>query len=56
MTTITKYRIYCNTESNWVESWSETEISVCPNNNSHDVNSNSLQELESISEIGRAHV
>lgn len=50
MTTLTKYRIYCNTEGGWVEQWSETELTVCPNNNGHTINPDSLQEMDTISD------
>lgn len=43
MTTVNKYRIYCNTENAWVETWAESEPTVCPNNNGHSVNNNSVQ-------------
>lgn len=48
MTTLYKYRIYCNTENAWVSAWYETDTapSVCPNNNTHDVNLNSTQLLQ----------
>lgn len=48
-TTITKYRIYCNTEANWIEGWGVTSPTVCYNNNTHNVNESSSQILESIS-------
>jgi len=50
MTTLCKYRIYCNTEDIWVEKWDTASITVCPNNNGHTVNINSIQELDCISE------
>jgi hypothetical protein len=49
MTTVNKYRIYCNTESKWVETWAESEPTICPNNNGHTVNANSVQKLDSVS-------
>ena len=51
MTTVNKYRIYCNDESNWIETWSENIITVCPNNNSHSVNSNSVQLSDTVSNL-----
>lgn len=50
MTTLTKYRIYCNTEDSWVEGAGESPPTVCYNNNTHTVNQNSIQELVSLSE------
>jgi len=32
-----KYRIWCNTESTWVESWDEETPTTCPNNNTHSI-------------------
>lgn len=32
-----KYKVYCNTESAWTYVWSETEPTVCPNNNGHSI-------------------
>lgn len=50
MTTINHYRIYCNTESAWVEGYGISVPTVCYNNNGHTVNANSVQELLSVSE------
>jgi hypothetical protein len=38
-----KHKIYCNTEQKWVEriTDSQTSLTTCPNNNTHDVNVNS---------------
>ena len=46
---INKYQIYCNTESDWIEGWSNVEPTTCYNNTSHSVNLHSVQELESVS-------
>ena len=53
MTTIIKYRIYCNTDDKWEETWRSSDdptLTVCPVNNTHEINGSSLQELETISE------
>lgn len=42
---VTNYRLYCNTESEWVNGWGVTAPNTCYNNNTHDVNLNSIQEL-----------
>ena len=34
---IHQYRIWCNTESTFVTTWSESEPTVCPNNNTHEI-------------------
>jgi len=50
MTTIYKYRIFCNAEAQWVEGYGITRPTVCYHNNTHDVVPNSAQELYSVSE------
>ena len=35
MSTVYKYGVYCNTESQFIESWSPTPPLCCPHNNSH---------------------
>lgn len=49
MATVSKWRIYCNTEGKWVDSWDITEPSTCRNNTAHSVNLNSVYLLETIS-------
>ena len=43
----TKYRIYCTQsgDEGWQEVWSDTPPTTCPNNVSHSVNPNSIQEI-----------
>ena len=48
MTIITKYRIYCTTESAWTEGWMESAPTLCFTDTGHTVNSNSVQVLEVI--------
>jgi len=48
-TQVNKYRIYCNHESEYVFTWSNTEPTVCPNNNSHSINSALTTIVETIS-------
>jgi len=48
-TTVNQYKIYCITEDVYVEGWGETEPTVCYNNNTHTVNSNSVQLIQTIS-------
>jgi hypothetical protein len=51
MSTWKKFRIYCITEAGWSEGILETgEPSTCFNNAAHEVNPNSVQEIQSISE------
>jgi hypothetical protein len=46
---VSKYKIYCNTENKYVEGWSQESPITCYNNNSHSVNLDSIQVLEVIS-------
>lgn len=48
-TTVYYYRLYCNTESVFVNVWSPTTPTVCPNNNSHTIDNNSITILNNIS-------
>ena len=41
-----RYRIWCSTEGIYVEKWSETQITTCPNNNAHSVDTNLRDLLE----------
>lgn len=50
MTTVYKYKIYCNTDSVWETKWDTESLTVCPTNSSHSVNSNSVTIIDSISE------
>ena len=48
-TTIYKYRIFCQTENQFVYLWSETSPTQCPNNSSDSVNLNSISIVDEIS-------
>lgn len=48
MTIINKWRIFCNTENVWVESWSENAPVNCINNTNHSINVNSPQLINTI--------
>jgi len=37
-TELNHYRVYCNDEAAYVYVWAETEPTVCPNNNTHTIN------------------
>ena len=37
-----KYRIFCNTENNWVETWSVSVPTECPNNSEHIIDTTSI--------------
>lgn len=47
-----QYRVYCETESVWVETWAETPVLVCPNNNGHTVTSGSITITEQHLDVG----
>lgn len=49
MTTVNHYKIYCNTEAKYVDGWGTTSPTTCYNNNTHSVNSNSVQVIEIVS-------
>ena len=46
MSDLYKYRIYCETESTYAYIWAETEPTVCPNNNTHTIDSGSITIIE----------
>ena len=50
MTTVYRYKIYCNTEATYVQGLLETEPTVCFNNSGHSINVNSIQIIETISQ------
>ena len=37
MSLVSKYRVWCETEGKYVYTWSEEEPTVCPNNNTHTI-------------------
>lgn len=47
--TVYEWRIYCNDEGGWQHIWAETAPTVCPNVNTHNVNSNSVQQINVVS-------
>lgn len=49
MTTVKHYRIYCTTEASFQYVWSTTAPTVCPNNNTHTVDTSSITVVETIS-------
>lgn len=48
MTTVSKWRIFCTTEGNWVETWATAEPTTCPNDTAHTINIDSIQNIEQI--------
>ena len=50
MSSVTNYKIYCNTEERYVEGYGTAPPNSCYNNNTHDVNHNSVKLIKTISE------
>jgi hypothetical protein len=48
MTTVNKYSIYCNTEAATVHVWAESEPTVCPNNNGHTIDTESISIVDTV--------
>ena len=51
MTTVYKYRIYCITENTWSYIWSETLPTTCPNDTNHEVNPESISDIDSVTTV-----
>ena len=49
MATVNHYRIWCNTESTWVYVWGTEAPTVCPNNNTHTIDTNSIAIVKFVS-------
>lgn len=49
MSTVNLYRIYCETDDQYEQAWSENILTQCPVNNTHTVTANSVQLLNSVS-------
>lgn len=49
MSVVNRYRVYCQTESNYVYAWNQQLQTTCPNNNTHTIDSNATTIVESIS-------
>lgn len=47
-TTVSNYKIYCETEAKYVSGWGTTAPTTCYNNNAHSVNLNSVQIISSV--------
>ena len=47
MSEIYKYRVYCTTDSKYVNGWYETEPDFCPENNTHTIDSSKTSILDS---------
>ena len=50
MTSISKYQVYCTTESKYYTCWKDSVPTVCPNNSGHSINIDSTTIIETVSE------
>lgn len=48
LTEINKWRVWCDTESTWVEIWNPVEPTTCPNNNSHSIDTSKTSIIDTI--------
>ena len=48
-TEVNYYRVYCQTESNYVYKWDTTTPSTCPNNITHTIDSNTITIIDTVS-------
>ena len=49
-TEVHKYRVWCNTDSKYVEVWAEEEPTTCPENNGHSIDPDKTVIVETVSE------
>ena len=47
--TVSRYRIMCNTDQKYVYVWSDTPPTVCPDNNAHLIDANTITIIDTIS-------
>jgi hypothetical protein len=45
---INNYRLYCNTESLYINTWNSDTPTKCPNNNTHQIDTNSISIIDTI--------
>lgn len=48
------YRFYCNDEAQWKYAWGDSRPTVCPSNETHDINNASISIIKTISNKGRS--
>ncbi len=49
-TEINKYRVWCNTDSKYIEVWNDVEPTTCPENNGHSIDTNKTVILETVTQ------
>lgn len=47
---VSKYRVYCETEAAYIYTWGDTLPTVCPNNNTHTITTGTVSIVEEIQE------
>ena len=52
MSTVNKYRIYCQTEDDYIYSWSQVEPTKCPNDKNHTIDLNKVVKIGSKNDNG----
>ncbi len=52
MANLYKYRIWCETELSWVKVWATEKPTVCPNNNTHTINSDKIVVTQKKEDLG----
>jgi len=48
--TIYKYKVWCDTDSKWVETWADTTPTDCPENNGHAIDSSKTSIIDIVKE------
>lgn len=49
-TEVNKYRVWCTTDNKYVEIWNDTEPTVCPENNNHDIDTEKTVIVETLTQ------
>ena len=52
MANLYKYRVWCITESSWVNTWGTEEPTTCPNNESHTIDSDKIVVTQKKEDVG----
>jgi hypothetical protein len=52
MANLYRYRVWCNTESTWVDIWDTVEPTKCPNNSEHSINTDKIIVTQKKKDVG----
>lgn len=52
MANLYKYRVWCNDENSWLESWGIEEPTTCPNNSAHTIDTNKTTIVQKKKDLG----